>query len=136
MADVEPIWVEAEDVIAICRDELELTGEPYILRDGLGLMSATDRPKNAWVFDGEDDVLVLAVKLFLGIARTHPFLQGNKRSAYTAMLMFLELNGYYLALADSVLQGRIMEDAVIGDITEAEFITLLDPLIRPLDFEE
>jgi len=55
---------------------------------------------NAFVY-GEEDIVVLAVRLLAGIAQAHAFEQGNKRTAVEALWHFLRLNGYDLAFEDS-----------------------------------
>ena len=58
-------------------------------------------PQNLYHYEGESDVVRLAISLLFAIVRKHPFLQGNKRTALEAALMFLELNGYTLTLSNS-----------------------------------
>lgn len=65
----------------------------YGLRDRALLESAVDRPANA-EFYGDSDVFELAAKLWESLSSNHPFLQGNKRTAYGAVMMFLRLNGW------------------------------------------
>ena len=57
------------------------------------LESALARPRNAFAY-GEEDIIVLAVALMAGIARAHAFEQGNKRTAFAAMRLFLCANGF------------------------------------------
>jgi death on curing protein len=76
------------------------------------LESAVARPRNHWTY-GETDTVILAVALLLGIARNHPFEQGNKRTAYTAADSFLYLNGYELNVPD----GEELADLIISVIT-------------------
>ena len=88
----EPRWLPIEAVIEHNRIELAETGETHFVRD-IGLLeSALARPRNALVY-GEEDIVVLAVTLLAGIARAHAFEQGNKRTAFAAMRLFLGANG-------------------------------------------
>jgi len=98
----EPRWLPIEAVIEHNRLEVEETGERHFLRDQGLLESALARPQNAFAY-GEEDVVVLAVRLLAGIAFAHAFEQGNKRTAFEAMWHFLRLNGYDLAIEDSPL---------------------------------
>jgi death on curing protein len=54
------------------------------------------RPRNAWFFADERDVASLAATLLVGLAMAHPFAQGNKRTAATAAILFVQENGYTL----------------------------------------
>ena len=62
------------------------------LRDAGALDSALARPRNRWEY-GEDDLAVLAAAYAFGIARNHPFVDGNKRTAWVVARGFLRLNG-------------------------------------------
>ena len=89
-----------EAVVEINRAVVAITGEPHLLRDQGLLESALARPRNFFGF-GEEDIAVLAVSLTAGIARAHAFAQGNKRTCFVAMVQFLKINGYDLAIDDS-----------------------------------
>jgi prophage maintenance system killer protein len=104
------------------------TGEPI-------LDSACARPKHAWHYS-EDDWAVLAVSLMLGIARNHPFDQGNKRTGFAASAIFLNLNGLDLKTIDSEGFAEIIIAAVERRITDAigfirhDLVEFVDWLIR------
>jgi death on curing protein len=89
----EPNWLPIEVVIDHHRLELAETGEPHFLRDVGLLESALARPRNAFAY-GEEDIVILAVKLLAAIAQAHAFEQGNKRTAFAATRLFLSANGY------------------------------------------
>ena len=89
-----------EAVVEINRVVVAITGEPHLLRDQGLLESALARPRNFFGF-GEEDIVVLAVSLMVGIAQAHAFTQGNKRTCFVAMVQFLKINGYDLAIDDS-----------------------------------
>ena len=66
---------------------------------GQGMLeSALARPLNQWTY-GEDDLCALAAAYAYGIARNHPFADGNKRTAWVFARLFLRLNGQTLAFA-------------------------------------
>ena len=96
----EPRWLLIEAVVEINRVVVAITGEPHLLRDQGLLESALARPRNFFGF-GEEEIVVLAVSLMAGIARAHAFAQGNKRTCFVAMVQFLKINGYDLAIDDS-----------------------------------
>ena len=66
-----------ETVIEINRAVVLITGEPHFLRDRGLLESALARPQNAFAY-GEEDLVVLAIRLLASIAQSHAFAQGNK----------------------------------------------------------
>ena len=121
----EPVWLTADHLIEFNDLEVSATGEPHLLRDLPGLESALARPVNHWHY-GEGDVVALAVALLLGVARNHPFLQGNKRTAFAAADYFLYLNGYELqAEQDSEELADFLIDAINGDVSEHYLIEVL-----------
>jgi death on curing protein len=74
----EPGWLPVEVAIEINRTLVTMTGERHFLRDPGLLDSAMARLKNAFAY-GEEDIVVLAVRLLAGLAQAHAFEQGNKR---------------------------------------------------------
>jgi death-on-curing protein len=89
----EPLWLEKIAIIALHDRSLALHGGPPGIRDEGLLESALQRPQNRFFYEGETDVAVLAATYAVGVARNHPFVDGNKRAAYQAMILFLALNG-------------------------------------------
>ena len=83
---------------------------------------ACARPKNLLQFGEGADMASLAVALLLGIARLHPFEQGNKRTALTSSIMFLRINGYDLKLPDSELLADVIIKAVERRLTEEKLV--------------
>ncbi len=84
-------------------------------------------PQNLWAYDGERDVLALAVALLAGVAQKHPFAQGNKRTALIGARNFLQSNGYDLDIEDEVL-GRHQPRAFSSSVHHRSCDTL--PLSR------
>ena len=124
----EPTWLPLDLLQLINLQETAATGEPHLLLS-LGLLeSAWAKPHNHWAYQGEGDLLRLAVALMAGLAQNHPFQQGNKRTAFVAGLTFLQANGF--TLEDGV-DGRTFADAFIALIAhesdEAAFAELLRP---------
>lgn len=79
------------------------------------MASALQRPINRFFYEGETDLLVLAATYAVGIASNHPFVDGNKRAAYAALILFLALNGQRL-VADKVDAITTMFAVAAGDI--------------------
>jgi death-on-curing protein len=100
---VEPVWIETELVHAIHDRQLAEHGGLVGVRDPGALESALARARNRWVY-GETDLCALAAAYAFGVARNHPFSDGNKRTAWVLARLFLALNG--------VVIGFAQEDAV------------------------
>jgi len=85
-------WLDIDIVLDIHAEQLALFGGGDGLRDRGLLESALARPLNKLAY-GETDIAVLAAAYAFGIARNHPFVDGNKRAAFASMIVFLGLNG-------------------------------------------
>ena len=81
--------------------------------------SALAKPINL-ANDEAPDAAALAASYGYGISRNHPFLDGNKRTAFVAVELFLQLNGYALEATDADCVVAML-DVAAGNITEAEF---------------
>lgn len=92
MTTHEPIWVEKLAIIALHDRSLALHGGPSGIRDEGLLESALQRPANRFFYEGETSIAVLAATYAVGVASNHPFVDGNKRAAYQALILFLALN--------------------------------------------
>jgi death-on-curing protein len=92
---VEPRWLDVETALAIHDRQLAEHGGGSGVRDAALLESALARPINAWSY-GVDDWAALAAAYAFGVARNHPFVDGNKRTAWVLSRLFLGLNGQAL----------------------------------------
>lgn len=128
----EPNWLPLEEVLEINHEAVAETRESHFLRDQGLLEGALARPKNHYHYNGVDDMVILAVVLLSGIAQNHPFEQGNKRTAFTAAVMFLLANGYDLVAIDSEQFGELITRFVAGAIGEESFIELMRAFIAPI----
>lgn len=126
----EPNWLPIEAVIEHNQLELAETGENHFVRDRGLLESALARPRNAFAY-GEEDIVVLAVALAAGISRAHAFEQGNKRTAFAAMRLFLNANGHDTAFDDSVSWADEMIALIEHRSTEEDFVGIVRPYIMP-----
>jgi death-on-curing protein len=87
----EPIWLDVDEVIDMHAEQLAIFGGPEGVRD-LGLLkSPILRPVNQWHY-GQTDMAALAAAYAFGLARNHAFVDGNKRIAFHAMMVFLRGN--------------------------------------------
>ena len=84
MPSDEPRWLPPVEVIRTNQLIVAQTGEPYILLNEGKLSSACARPQNMSAYQGEDDIVRLATALIHGIAHAHAFIQGNKRTPWSA----------------------------------------------------
>jgi len=113
------IWIEESVVLAVHEEQLAEHGGAVGIRD-LGLLqSALARPQHLVAY-GKPDVAALAAAYGYGIARNHPFMDGNKRTAFTVTELFLTLNGYELLADDSSCVVTVLQVAE-GSLAEAEF---------------
>ncbi len=112
----EPRWLTEHQVILIHAEQLATFGGPPGLRDPGMLGSALDRPRNKWAY-GERDLAKLAAAYAYGVARNHPFVDGNKRAAFMCMILFLRKNGVRFAPAEAEAT-QAMLDLAAGDVEE------------------
>jgi death-on-curing protein len=112
----EPEWLDTDIVLDIHAEQLAVFGGGDGMRD-LGLLeSALARPLNKFAY-GETDLAALAAAYAFGIARNHPFVDGNKRAAFGSMIVFLGLNGIDLDVPPEDATAIILEVAA-GEIDE------------------
>lgn len=110
-------WLDIDDVLGFCRDQLNLENEEDGLRDWGLLDSALNRPFNAFCYGRYSDVPALAAIYALGICQNHPFIDGNKRTAFISSVAFLRLNGYRLT-ATKEDATKVFLDLAQGKIDE------------------
>jgi death-on-curing protein len=92
----QPKWITVDIATAIHDEAIyEFGGLPGIRDEGL-LESAIDRPRNLLAYAPKSSIFRLAAVLCIGIAKNHPFNDGNKRTALLATRAFLFLNGHAL----------------------------------------
>jgi death on curing protein len=115
----EPIWVLRSVVDAPHDAQLAEHGGASGIRDMGLLESALARPQNLHAY-GETDPCRLAAAYAFGIARNHPFVDGNKRTAFLAAYVFLRVNGLDLT-ADEVSVTVSMTTLAAGETTEPGF---------------
>ncbi len=92
----EPIWVLPDVVTAIHQMLLAEHGGLAGVRDVALLDSALNRPRQHFAYSKEVSIFDLAASYSHGLAKNHPFVDGNKRVALTVAALFLELNGFSL----------------------------------------
>ena len=112
-------WIDSEVLRTVHAEQLAAHGGLAGLRDENALQSAVARAEQLAHY-GRPDVADLAAAYGFGIARNHPFSDGNKRTAFVAVELFLALNRYELSAPDADCVITMLKLAA-GDIGEAEF---------------
>ena len=112
----EPIWLDVRDATAVHDRQLAEHGGGTGLRDPGLLESALVRSVNRWNY-GDSDLAALAASYAYGVARNHPFVDGNKRTAWVLARLFLAVNGQKLEFApeDAI---RMMLALAAGELEE------------------
>jgi death-on-curing protein len=114
------IWVAPQVVLALHEEQLAEHGGPVGIRDRALLASALDRARNKASDEDDADVAALAATYAFGIARDHPFVDGNKRTAFVVAELFLDLNGFTLEADDAECVVQVL-DLATGKLSEAAF---------------
>ena len=112
----EPIWLDVDEVIDMHAEQLAIFGGPEGVRDHGLLESAVLRPVNQWHY-GQTDMSALAAAYAFGLARNHAFVDGNKRIAFHAMMVFLRGNGIAFA-PDPAHATEIILSLAAGEVSE------------------
>jgi death-on-curing protein len=112
------VWVAVEVAEAAHAEQLAEHGGGEGVRDQGALESAMARPLNLVAY-GDPDAASLAAAYAYGIARNHPFVDGNKRTAAVVSETFLRLNGFELRATDAELVVAFLALAA-GEIGEEE----------------
>ncbi len=113
-------------VEAVHLDQLREHGGMPGVRDENALEAALARPQQKWNYEPSADLATLAAAYAFGLARSHPFNDGNKRSAFLAAVVFLGLNGKDLDATEldvvqtvtALAAGTLSEDSLAGWIRE------------------
>jgi len=125
------VWIAEAVVLALHEEQLAEHGGAVGLRD-LGLLqSALARPQRLAAY-GEPDIAALAAAYGYRIARNHPFVDGNKRTAFTVTELFLTLNGYGL-MADDPSCVTTMLQLAEGRLSEVKFTDWIQTHLVPVN---
>lgn len=114
----EPRWVPRVVVDAVHLDLVREHGGLQGVRDEDALESALARPRQRWAYGDEPDMADLAAAYAFGLARNHPYFDGNKRIAFVAMAVFMGLNGQRLDATQEEVVAVMLELAG-GALSEA-----------------
>lgn len=126
----EPVWVERLVVDAIHLDLIRTHGGLSGVRDENALESALARPRHRWAYGRDVRIETLAATYGYGLARNHPYRDGNKRVAFVVMLAFLGLNGFDLDAPESDVVTTMLSLAA-GDLSERALAKWLRQHLTP-----
>ncbi len=129
-ANEEWVWIAHEVILAVHEEQLAEHGGGLGIRDAGLLDSALARPSNLALY-GHPTVEDLAASYAFGLARNHPFIDGNKRTAFVAMELFLALNGQALAADDADCVLTFLKLAA-GDLSEEALASWIRSHLSPL----
>lgn len=120
----EPVWLIREALVVLHDESIAEHGGIDGIRDQGLLESALARAQNRFAYENETDLHRLAATYAFGIAKNHPFADGNKRAAFLAAGMFLRVNGIRLT-ASQADATMVMYDLAASKIDEATFAAWL-----------
>jgi death-on-curing protein len=112
----EPEWLDNNIILDVHAEQLALFGGADGIRDMGMLESALGRPLNKFSY-GEIDLAALAAAYAFGLARNHPFVDGNKRAAFASIIVFLGLNGIDFDVPPEEASAMILGVAA-GEVSE------------------
>jgi death on curing protein len=119
----EPIWLRKDIVLALHRRLLAEHGGAEGIRDEGLLESALARPRQHHAY-GQPDVVALAAGYGVALIRNHAFVDGNKRIATMATILFLDVNGWDFMAAEPEV-ASMFESLAAGSMEEAVFLAWL-----------
>jgi len=124
------VWIRRAFALAIHDRQLSAHGGGSGVRDEGMLESALARPQQLYAHgDPPPDLADLAASLAFGLARNHPFVDGNKRTAAVACETFVMLNGAVLEADDLELYPVYIALAE-GSLSESDFAAWLRPRLK------
>lgn len=119
-------WLDVNLIVAIHKRQIAEHGGSDGIRDTGLLESALARPLNIAAYEPDADIARLAAAYGFGIAKNHPFIDGNKRTALVATRTFLLLNGFQVAASQeekyftfiALADASVSEDELMAWIRE------------------
>lgn len=113
-------WLTDEDVEKIHRRSIQEFGGSDGTRDAGLLASALARPHNLLAYEGIENVFELAASYAEALSQNHPYIDGNKRTAFFCAFVFLSANGFMLAPETDRNHTSMMENLAQSEISRAE----------------
>lgn len=126
----EPRWIGKKAILFLHEESLSNFGGARGLRDEGLLESALARPHNTHAYRPDATFAELAASYGFGIAKNHPFVDGNKRAAFLCIGLFLAINGFRL-VASQVDAIETMLALAAGSMTEPDLAVWIGQNSRP-----
>jgi death-on-curing protein len=124
-----PVWIEEHDVLVLHDHLLALEGGAPGVRSQALLQSGLARPRQLQAYGDDPDIIEMAASYAAGILRNHPFVDGNKRTAFLVGVLFVEMNGYrFVATEEDATQAFLQ--LASGRLDEAVFAHWLRGNVR------
>ena len=120
-----PVWIDPTALRLLDSESLAEHGGLTGMRDEGLLMSALARPQNLFAYEKINNIPRLAAAYAYGIARNHPFVDGNKRAAFLSIGLFLALNDFQLQV-EPVEAVNTMFSLAAGDLDETELTSWIE----------
>ncbi len=124
-------WIEPNAVLAMHKRQIAEHGGKEGVRDEGLLLSALARPENLHAYGEDVDLAALAASYAFGVAKNHPFLDGNKRTALVVAVAFLNLNGLDFEAPGEQTYTRFLQLAE-GSISEDDLAAWFRERLYPL----
>ena len=119
---ITPVWISARLARAIHDDQITQHGGSLGIRDENLFLASLDRPQNLFAYGTSPILFDLAAAYAFGIAKNHSFIDGNKRTAFVVMAVFLELNGY--SFDDPEMDVVLMMERLAMDLEDQRSIAV------------
>lgn len=126
----EPQWVSRVIANAMHAEIVRTLGGLHGIRDKGLIESALDRPRNQFAHTPTADLADLAAAYGFGLTKNHGYVDGNERTAFQVMFVFLDLN-FTLVAPDEAEVVRVMLGVADGAITEQELAAWIRRVARP-----
>ena len=131
LPDIEPLWLTRVAIDVLHHDQLVEHGGLAGTRDENALEAVLARPRNRWLYEGVRDISGLAATYCHGLARGHPYADGNKRVSFLAIATFLEINGLTITASDDDVV-RVISGVAAGTI-EPDLAAWITENAQPTD---
>lgn len=129
---MEIIWINSNSVYTMHNRQIAEHGGTEGIRDEGLLLSALARPENLHAYGEDADLAALAASYAFGIAKNHPFLDGNKRTALVVSVTFLNVNGFDFDAPEEETYLAFLQLAE-GSLSENELATWFRERLFPIE---
>jgi death on curing protein len=119
---IDPVWISPSLATTIHDDQIIRYGGSHGIRDKNLFLASLDRPRNLLSYGDSPNLFDLAAAYAYGIIKNHPFIDGNKRTAFVLMAIFLELNDYSLDTSNAEVVSKMTRLAT--DLESQESISI------------